>query len=111
MSGRLPTHLAVSALVRRVNDAGGLAVVRARGEAQTGAVLLLIDDGDTVRGLERFRDLDDRESLVPAGPAAETGAAMDEYWKKRRISDPDLWVVELMIAQAERFAAETILAD
>ncbi|MBW6524256.1 DUF1491 family protein [Sphingomonas sp. RHCKR47] len=111
MSGRLPTHVAVGALVRRVNDAGGLAVVRARGEAQTGAILLLIDDGDTVRGLERFRDLDDRESLVPAGPTAATGAAMDEYWKKRRVSDPDLWVVELMIAQAERFAAETILAD
>jgi hypothetical protein len=98
-------------LVRRVNDAGGFAVVRARGEAQTGVILLLIDDGGTVRGLERFRDLDDRESLVPAGPAAATGAVMDEYWKKRRVSDPDLWVVELMIAQAERFAAETILAD
>ena len=109
MSGRLPTHVAVGALVRRVNDAGGFAVVRARGEAQTGAILLLIDEGRVVRGLERFRDLDDRETLIPAGPVDADGAAMDDYWRKRRAADPDLWVVELMIAQAERFAAETIL--
>jgi hypothetical protein len=109
VTARLPTHLAVGALVRRVNDAGGFAVVRARGEAQTGAILLLIDEGGIIRALERFRDLDDRESLVPAGPTQAAGSAMDDYWKKRRASDPDLWVVELMIAQAERFAAETIL--
>ena len=111
MTGRLPTHLAVGALVRRVNDAGGFAVVRARGEAQTGAILLLIDEGRVVRGLERFRDLDDRESLVPAGPAEADGAAMDNYWKKRRASDPDLWVIELDVPEAERFAAETILTN
>ncbi|WP_375271502.1 DUF1491 family protein [Sphingomonas sp.] len=109
MSTRLPTHLAVGALVRRVNDAGGFAVIRARGEAQTGAILVLIEEHGSVRALERFRDLDDRDSLVPAGPSAD-GTVMDEYWKKRRVSDPDLWVVELMIPQAERFVAETILA-
>jgi len=30
---------------------------------------------------------------------------------RRRRNDPDLWVVELDIAQAERFAAETMLGD
>jgi hypothetical protein len=107
VSGRLPTHLAVGALVRRVNDAGGFAVVRARGEAQSGAILVVIEEDDRIRALERFRDLDDRETLVPAGPS--DGAAMDDYWRKRRVSDPDLWVIELMIPQAERFVAETIL--
>jgi len=107
MSARLPTHLSVGALVRRVNDAGGFAVIRARGEAQSGAILVVIEEDGGVRGLERFRDLDDRESLVPAGPA--DARAMDDYWKKRRVSDPDLWVIELMIPQAERFVAETIL--
>jgi hypothetical protein len=33
------------------------------------------------------------------------------YWRRRRERDPDLWVIELDIAEAERFAAETILAD
>ena len=109
MNARLPTHLTVGALVRRVNDAGGFAVVRARGEPQTGAILILIEEAGKIRALERFRDLDDRDSLVPAGPADADSAALENYWKKRRVSDPDLWVIELMIPQAERFVAETIL--
>jgi hypothetical protein len=109
MNARLPTHLTVGALVRRVNDAGGFAVVRARGEAQTGAILVLIEEAGQTRALERFRDLDDRDSLVPAGPSDADSAALEDYWKKRRVSDPDLWVIELMIPQAERFVAETIL--
>ena len=36
MTARLPTQLVVGALLRRVNDAGGIAMVRARGEAQGG---------------------------------------------------------------------------
>lgn len=109
MSARLPTHLAAAALVRRVNDAGGFAVIRARGEAQTGALLVLIEEAGCIRALERFRDLEDRDSLVPAGPLGADGTTMDDYWRKRRVSDPDLWVIELMIPQAERFVAETIL--
>lgn len=109
MSARLPTHLAIGALVRRVNDAGGFAVVRARGEAQTGTILVVIEENGHVRALERFRDLDDRETLVLAGPMDADGPAMDDYWRKRRVADPDLWVIELMIPQAERFVAETIL--
>ncbi|WP_333929024.1 DUF1491 family protein [Sphingomonas sp. LR55] len=36
---------------------------------------------------------------------------LDGYWRRRRARDPDLWVVEVDIAAAERFAAETILDD
>ena len=109
MSERLPTHLAVGALLRRVNDSGGLAVIRARGEAQGGAVLILIAEGRGVRALERMRGLDDRDMLVPAGPAAGDPAAIEDYWQNRRRRDPDLWVVELDVPHAERFVAETIL--
>ena len=41
MSGRLPTHILVSALLQRINDAGGIAVVRARGDRQAGAILVI----------------------------------------------------------------------
>lgn len=111
MSGRLPTHLAVGALLRRVNDAGGLAVVRASGDAQTGALLLLLVEGRGVRALERMRDLDDRDSLVPAAPASGDEREVEDYWQRRRAGDPDLWVIELDVAGAERFVAETILSD
>lgn len=110
MSVRLPTHLAIGALLRRVNDAGGFAAVRATGDQQTGAVLVLIVEGRALRALERMRGLDDRDTLVPAGPTSGDEPLVEEYWRKRRARDPDLWVVELDVPGAERFVAETILA-
>ncbi|MEH3035241.1 MAG: DUF1491 family protein [Sphingomonas adhaesiva] len=107
----MPTHLTVAALLRRVNDAGGLGVVRASGDAQSGSLLILLDEGMRVRALERMRDLDDRDTLVPAGPASGEERAVEEYWQARRARDPDLWVIELNVPHAERFVAETILHD
>ena len=48
--------------------------------------------------------------LLAVGPQGDS-EAVAEYWTKRRRNDPDLWVVELDIAQGERFAAETMLGD
>jgi hypothetical protein len=91
MSGRLPSGVLVSALLRRVNDAGGFGAVMAKGDAQGGAILVIaVDKGAPPRLLERG-----------IGP----------YWRRRRARDPDLWVIEVDIAAAERFAAETILDD
>ncbi len=111
MSTRLPTHLAVGALLRRVNDSGGLAVVRARGEAQGGALLVLIAEGRGLRAIERMRGLDDRDMLIPAGPSTGAVEELEDYWQDRRGRDPDLWVIELDVPDAERFVAETILSD
>ncbi len=111
MSGSLPSGILVSALLKRVNDAGGMGMVRARGEAESGAILLILnDDAGTPRLLERAIGPLGKPALVATGPAAPTDdAARDAYWRRRRERDPDLWVIELDIASAERFAAETIL--
>lgn len=112
MSATLPSGMLVSALLRRVNDAGGIGVVRARGEAGSGGILLILSEpgGDT-RLRERALDLDGKPVLRIAGPPEPAAiAGIEEYWSRRRARDPDLWVVELDIASAERFAAETILA-
>lgn len=108
MTARLPTQLVVGALLRRVNDAGGIAMVRARGEAQGGAILLLIErrDGPT-RVLERRIDFDGEATLADSAVTGDVEA----YWRRRRQSDPDLWVIELDIPEAERFAAETIASN
>lgn len=108
MSDRLPTHLVVGALLRRVNDAGGIAMVRAKGDPQGGAILLLLDDrSGPVRVAERSLDFSGVAILTESIP--NDGA--EAYWRRRRVRDPDLWVVELDVPEAERFAAETMLAD
>lgn len=108
MSGRLPSNVLVSALLRRVNDAGGFGAVLAKGDAQGGAILVVaIDRGALPRLLERGIGADGRTALIDSTPSED----LDGYWRRRRSSDPDLWVIEVDVAAAERFAAETILAD
>jgi hypothetical protein len=106
VSERLPTHLVVGALLRRVNDAGGIAMVRAKGDAQGGAILILLEDrSGPVRVMERSFDFAGNAILAESSPS--DGA--EAYWRRRREQDADLWVIELDVPEAERFAAETIL--
>ncbi len=107
---RLASGLVVGALIRRVNAAGGSAMVLAKGEAEAGAILILaLERGGDPRFFERGLGPDGLPALVRSGPAemADDGVVSD-YWQRRRGRDPDLWVVELDIAGAERFAAETM---
>lgn len=110
MAPRLPSKLLVSALVRRVEQAGGFAVIVARGEEMGGVILVLTTEKGQFTGLfERMLDFDGAARLAPCGP--EPGCQADilaAYLDRRRAADPDLWLIELDIAQAERFAAETI---
>lgn len=111
MNDLLPSGLLVSALLRRVNDAGGIGMVRARGEPHSGAILLILHDkACPARLVERGLDRNGKAVLRPAGPAGDQNLArLEAYWRSRQARDPDLWVVELDIPAAERFAAETIL--
>lgn len=110
MSDRLPSRVVASALIRRVNDAGGMATVLARGDEQAGALLILaLERGGNPRFYERGLGPDGRSSLIESGPKNADSGTIDAYWRKRRMGDPDLWVIELDVAQAERFAAETIV--
>ena len=108
MSDRLPSAMLVSALLRRVNDAGGFGAVMAKGDPQGGAILVIaVDRNAPPRLLERGIGPDGRTILIDSTPAED----LDGYWRQRRSRDPDLWVIEVDIAAAERFAAETILND
>ena len=103
---RLSSGVLVSALLRRVNDAGGFGAVLAKGDAQAGAVLVVAVSGGESRLFERGIRADGRVGLIDSTPTDDLAG----YWRRRRARDPDLWVIELDIADAERFAAET-LAD
>jgi hypothetical protein len=111
VSARLATGALVNALVRRANQAGGFATVLAKGDATAGAVLVVAQDrGQNARLWERGIGPSGDVELIAVGPQEDSQAQID-YWVKRRRNDPDLWVVELDIPQAERFAAQTLVGD
>ena len=112
MSDHFPTGLAVNALVRLVDQAGGSAMVLARGDRDSGIVLLLVEQRDgPSRLFERGYGPDGRPAIVQVGPSDGDPEAVFDYWQRRRRSDPDLWVVEVNVADAQRLAAETIFVD
>lgn len=110
MSVRLASGVIVNALIRRVNAEGGSAMVLAKGEREAGAILILaLEKGENPRFFERAMDMTGQVELRRSGPMDVRDAVQtSEYWQRRRARDPDLWVIELDIAQAERFAAETM---
>ncbi|KTF69690.1 DUF1491 family protein [Sphingomonas sp. HT-1] len=110
MMPRLTSATLVSALIRRADAEGGSAMVLAKGDATSGAILLLLlERGTRPRFVERGIGPAGLPALLPSGPGDLAGEAeASAYWRRRRERDPDLWVVELDIAGAERFAAETM---
>ncbi|MBM3928305.1 MAG: DUF1491 family protein [Sphingomonadales bacterium] len=109
MTPRLTAELQVKALIRRVHAAGGSAMVLARGDAMSGAILIVALE----RGADPVcweRDFSG-SGVTRCGPVDSSPQDIEDYWHRRRRNDPDLWVVELDIAAAERFAAETIASN
>lgn len=109
MTPRLTSRMTIDALFRRVRAAGGFATVLAHGDDGAGAILLICADRGRVTALlERTVDLDGAYRWTPCGPQdVESDDARQSYIARRRARDPDLWLIELDIADAERFAAET----
>ena len=105
MDGRLPAHLEISGLIRAVQAEGGFATVVARGEKDAGSILVLtIENGANAQLYERMPQMDGSRSftLVKAEDT-ENKQEFAEYLTKRRMQDPDSWIVELDIADATRF--------
>jgi hypothetical protein len=110
MAPRLASGTLVSALVRRAGQQGGSAMVLAKGDVTSGAILILAyERGRDPRFFERGIGPSGLAALISSGPSAlGDEAEVTAYWKRRKARDPDLWVLELDIPEAERFTAETI---
>lgn len=105
---RLTSAMLVSALLRRVQAAGGFGTVLRRGDAHAGAILVeCLAAGERQLVLERTTGLDGRDGWR-ALTTVECESDHSSRIARRVQGDPDLWIIELDIAQAERFAAETI---
>jgi hypothetical protein len=102
---RLPAHLEVSGLIRLVESQGGTAMVLAKGERDVGTILIVtMCRGEDVRLFERMPQMDGtRPFLATKSQDLEKQEEFSEYLDRRRRQDPDIWIVEVDIANAERF--------
>ena len=98
----------VSLLMRRVSGEGGNAMILAKGDEMAGGMLLATRAKGRNSGLfERILAGDKGYAWQQVGPQDMVDeVAIDHYIQRRQSSDPDLWVIELDIPNAERFAAE-----
>jgi hypothetical protein len=103
---RLTSDIQVSALKRLAEVGGDFATVLRKGDATSGAILLI----GQIRGLnpvlfERFPSLEGETAWEPVtAQIDENETEVAGYWKKRAARDPDLWVLELDVASTERLA-------
>ena len=106
---RLPSAVEASGLIRRVSANGDFATMVRKGDPDRGALLLVISSrGRHVGCLERTLTLEGAYLWQGVGPAESASSAeIADFLAKRARFDPDSWVIELDIADAERFIAET----
>jgi hypothetical protein len=105
---RLTSRFLVDLLLRETQAAGGFATVLASGDDRAGSILIQCGErGVPGPLLERRFSLDGGYVWEAVGPGVEadeeTRAA---YRERRRTADPDLWIIELDIADTPRLVAE-----
>ncbi|MEO8546877.1 MAG: DUF1491 family protein [Sphingomicrobium sp.] len=106
---RLSAAVEAAALVRRAEADGDFAAILKRGDPDRGALLLVVASrGRHVACLERVLTLDGGYRWQSVGPGESSGSAeIRDFLAKRTRFDADLWAIELDVAEAERFIAET----
>lgn len=105
---RLKSRFLVDLLIRLAEAGGGFATILAKGDETSGIILVQCCD----RGVQgplferRFAATGAYvwESVGPDG--ANDGESRENYRERRQKADPDLWIIELDIADAPRLVAE-----
>ncbi len=105
---RLASKIWINGLCRVVAAAGGFATVLRSGDPVSGAILLVLSErGANQRILERVLSLDGGGQWAQIWPqASETVNEILPYIERRARYDPDIWVIELDIADGERLVAQ-----
>ena len=111
MEARLKTGLWIRALIRRCDLAAVAVAVAARGDVDSGAVLLKFSDRDagcSVLAQVRGRD-GELVWMRATGPKPVAEAEADFYIARQRRRDPDIWVVEIECGSAAALVDGTIV--
>jgi hypothetical protein len=111
MTPKLAAATWVNALQRRVGAAGGFVTVLRRGDETAGAVILVTRDRDgTQRAFSRVVQSNGAPAWSPGAVETRDGPeTIEDFLARQRRYDPDLWVVELDIADPQRFVDEPML--
>ena len=104
---RLPAHLEIASLIRLAESNGGMATVLSKGERDAGTILVVtMYRGENVRLFERMPQRDGSRSFVVTGAEdTENKQEFADYLVRRARQDPDIWVLEVDIAEPEQFIA------
>ena len=106
MSERLPAHLEVAAIMRRAEAEGGFAMVLRKGDPDRGTLTLVLQQRGEIRGIlerELGPSFTYEWTFKPSG-----SESVSELVARRERFDTDFWLIELDVAEPERFIAETI---
>ena len=108
VNARLAAGIDAKALMRRIMVEGGFATVLRKGDEERGSILLVIaEKGRHFTCLERQLQVNGAYEWSETGPSSESEMAeISQFLEKKRRSDPDLWLIELDIADGKRFVAE-----
>ena len=95
----------MAGLIRAVQAAGGFAAVLNKGERDAGTILVVLTEkGANARLFERVPAAQgDRIWSTTRAQDADNPFEFSEYLDRRSARDPDLWIIELDIADGERF--------
>jgi hypothetical protein len=101
---RLPAAVEVSGLIRLVQASGGFAMVLRKGEPDSGTILVVILDNQGLgQAFERLPQADGTRRWTSAKrQESENKQEFEAFLARRMSQDPDLWVIELSIADGER---------
>ena len=107
MPREIPTHLWVSALLRRASLGGAFATIAHKGDEERGDVVVKVT---SERGKARLY----APAFNPEGPTEferlppEKEAEVDDLVARRRKLDRDLWVIEIEDREARHFLVEPV---
>ena len=114
MMERLPARLWTDALIRRANLAGASAFVIQHGDEDRGDVLVKVARLDgTAAAYIPSMNLDGERiflNLTVQGIGPEE-SAVDDYVRRAKARDSDLWVIEIEDRQGRHFLTEDVEGD
>jgi hypothetical protein len=105
---RLSAEMKVQTLLRLVTQNGGFGAVLKKGDRISGAILIqCVEKGGNPRLLENMPSLDGRPNWQQIWPqTTDNNKELSEYTAGRFRFDPDMWLIELDVPDAERLIAE-----